>query len=153
MGESISLEIETSWIKLGGIKGFQRCTWISLLGEMENPHDVIVTLYRDYNEDPVEQFTVDGADIFQLHDYGASSCGTYGSSSCGPYGWPGDNVYQWRHKPKIQKCESIKARFKDINTLSGVWIPAADTSFGLKNLTLYIGVKKGQFKLSERKTV
>jgi len=53
----------------------------------------------------------------------------------------------------IQKCESIKLSFEDLPAMSGVYDPLIATNFTLKNLTLYIGVKKGQFKLPERKTV
>jgi hypothetical protein len=151
--EPILLDVETSWIKLAGIKGFQRCNWFSILGEQTDAHDIDVTIYRDYNTDPIESFTVDGADIFDLKLYGDPSCGTYGDPSCGTYGWPGDDVYQWRHKPEIQKTESIKLKFKDSAALSGVYDPLVATNFSLKNLTLYIGVKTGQFKLPERKTV
>jgi len=151
--EPVLLDVETSWIKLAGIKGYQRCNWLSLLGSQDTSHDVDVTLYRDYNPDPYEQLTVDGAKIFNLNLFGSSSCGYYGDAECGVYGWPGDTVYQWRHKPQIQKCESIKLKFKDKAELSGIYDPSAATNFSLKNLTLYIGVKKGQFKLPERKTV
>lgn len=151
--EPILLDVETSWIKLAGIKGYQRCNWLSLLGSQDTSHDVDVTLYRDYNPDPYEQLTVDGAKIFDLNLFGSSSCGDYGDEECGVYGWPGDKVYQWRHKPQIQKCESIKLKFKDKAELSGIYDPSVATNFSLKNLTLYIGVKKGQFKLPERKTV
>tara|TARA_R100000963_G_scaffold29585_1_gene20719 strand:- start:307 stop:1197 length:891 start_codon:yes stop_codon:yes gene_type:complete len=151
--EPIFLDVETAWIKLAGIKGFQRCNWLSILGEQTDAHDVEVSLYRDYDVDPVETFTVDGADIFKLHVYGDPACGAYGDPLCGPYGWPGDDVYQWRHKPRIQKCESIKLSIKDKAEISGVYNPNIATNFSLKNVTLYIGVKKGQFKLPERKTV
>jgi len=151
--EPIYLDVETAWIKLAGIKGFQRCNWLSLLGEQTDAHDVNVSIFRDYNNDPVESFTVDGSDILGLHPYGDPACGLYGVPACGPYGWPGDDVYQWRHKPHIQKCESIKLSIKDTAELSGVYDASIATNFSLKNLTLYIGVKKGQFKLPERKTV
>jgi hypothetical protein len=151
--DPILLDVETSWIKLAGIKGYQRCNWFSVLGAQTAAHDVEVTLYRDYNNAPVEQILVDGADIFDIKVYGDSTCGDYGDEICGTYGWPGDDVYQWRHKPKIQKCESIKLKFKDKASLSGVYDPLVATSFSLKNLTLHVGIKKGQFKLPERKTV
>lgn len=149
----ISLKVETPWFKLGGIKGFQRCTWLSFLGQQESPHDVNVKLYRNYGDAPTESINVDGADFSISHSYATAECGDYADPECGLYGWPGDSIYQWRHKPMIQKCESIKLSFEDLPAMSGVYDPLIATNFTLKNLTLYIGVKKGQFKLSERKTI
>jgi len=152
-GSPISLKVDTPWFKLAGIKGFQRCTWLSLLGQQDDPHDVNVKLYRDYGAAPTENINVDGADFSISHSYAAAECGDYADPECGFYGWPGDTIYQWRHKPMVQKCESIKLSFEDLPALSGVYDPSIATNFTLKNLTLYIGVKKGQFKLPERKTV
>jgi len=65
----ISLKVETPWFKLAGIKGFQRCTWLSFLGQQEDPHDVNVKLYRNYGDAPTESINVDGADFAISHPY------------------------------------------------------------------------------------
>jgi hypothetical protein len=48
VGTYIPLDVETSWIKLSGLQGFQRVFWISLLGEVYGTCTINYEIYYDY---------------------------------------------------------------------------------------------------------
>jgi len=148
----ILMDLETAWIKMSGLKGFQRVSWLSALGTFKSPHQITMELSYNYQNFPLETITLSGEDIATSNNYG--DCGPFGSLSCGGYGgvsFSSDAVYQFRHKPKIQKCESLKLRFKDNQyTQDG---DALGEGYELHNITLEVGAKRGQFKLAEKRTV
>lgn len=133
-GARFSMDIETSWFSFNSIQGFQRVYRISLLGDFLSHH--FTQLDIAYNFQDVYNQTV----YFDTRS-GLSS-GTYGDDIYGdesPYGGLGNQVYQWRLKPQRQKCEAMKLRIKDIDSL----VPGGGGSFSLVHLAFEVGAKTG----------
>lgn len=145
-GARIPLAIETSWLQLAGLQGYQRLYRYAFLGDYLSSHYTMVRLAYDYEHAYKETvfFNVDsGLDVSY---YGDDA--TYGDSEV--YGGPsGSSIYQFSSKPRQQKCESVKFRIEDIDTIT----TSGGASFNLVGLTLEVGIKSTLDKLSGGKRI
>lgn len=48
----VLMNFTTSWIKLGGLQGYQRAFWYFLLGEYISPHQLSVSTYTNFSTNP-----------------------------------------------------------------------------------------------------
>lgn len=120
---SIALVVETPWIKLSGIQGFQRLQYCSLLGVWKSGHQLRLKVYYDYSDTAAETIEKD--------------MGT---------GYSAGDPLQLRHHLG-KKCEAVRFRVEDFSPTG------TKESFSLTGMSLEIGVKKGLFKLSASKTI
>lgn len=144
-GQFYKLSIETAWLKMAGLQGFQRVRRMILLGEYFTPHTLTTSLYYDYEDFFRYLIIFNATDVIADETYGSDA--TYGDSEV--YGGEGgDGVYQFRaHMPR-QKCQSIKFKFEDEQDGEGI-----GESFAISDLTLEVGLKKGVNKLIASKTL
>lgn len=49
-GVWVTLSLETSWLKVAGLQGWQRAWSMSLLGERFTPHDLVIEVGNDYSD-------------------------------------------------------------------------------------------------------
>lgn len=110
--------VETPWVKVGDIQGFQRVRRILLLGTFGSPCTVTLEAAYNYNESYTD------------------SCAFSGSGILTPGG-----PLQFRWKPSLQKCEAVKFRITDSN------ISGSGKGMALTGLSLEVGIKRGPFKL------
>ena len=111
----IKMLIDTAWINVNGIQGFQRVRWVSLLGDVYGELQLIVDLYYNYVDTSHQTF------INQLIN---------------PTGLV--PPAQLRIRPRLQKCQSIRLRIQDAAT--PLWAGTME-GFSLTDLQLEIGVK------------
>ena len=147
----VQLKIETGWIKLGGVQGFsathgvqgfQRVYWAHVLGDYLDAHELQMIMSYNYSESIQDTTTWTPDTVLSTTHYGDDSpYGALGSL----YGGDSDGVYQYRTKPRIQKCESIKFTFYDVASLG--------RGYSLSHLLLTVGTKRGGFKLPSKKTI
>lgn len=142
-GNSIKLLLQTAWIKLAGIQGFQRVRRASLLGAFKSSHQFQMDLAYDYN--PVVRNTLywNPASAINTSTWGSDA--TWGSGAF--WGGSQDNVYQFRaHLPR-QKVEAISFTISDvINTTYG-------ESFNISDLSLEVGVLPGVYRQRASKSI
>jgi hypothetical protein len=138
---AIPLKIETAWLKLAGVQGFQRIYRVIVLGDFQSPHTLLFKVAYDYQQFNQEQLQFDTRSQLPQVPYGT---GIYGEQT--PYGGIQDNVYQFRAKLCRQKCEAIKFGFEDA-------IDATGESYILSDLMLQVGVKQGLFKTGRGKEI
>jgi hypothetical protein len=152
VGAAYALRIETAWIKLRGLQGFQRCRRASILGEWMSAHKLRMGVAYDY-EDVRRNIILDpvASNIAITHfgdpsgDFGDG--GPFGSGTVAPD--MESTVYQFRaHLPR-QKCQAVKFFFEDRPASSGV---QSEQGYELTELMLEVGVKKGLFKPADAKT-
>ena len=151
----IQTDIETAWIKIAGPQGLQRVRNILFLGGLSSETTFNLELSYDYNEFPSEIIPITASSVATLEEYGAGTVcdpltgeGCYGGTESSLYGGEDvDHIFQFRHKPKIQKCESMKIRIVE----TGLTSPTK--GYFLNNMSLEIASKKSLFKLRESKTV
>ena len=137
-----STVIQTGWISLAGLQGFQRIYAISMLGEFVASHRLKVELMYDFSDAIKDSFTVMGDTV--VND--AFGTGTYGTES--PFGGIEDGVYRFVVKPRIQKCSSIKLRISDEFPES-----APSGGFKLTNISFEVGTLGGRAKLPSNRTL
>jgi len=121
------LDITFSWIKMNGIQGYQRVSWMSILGEFKGNHILTVDLSYDYDDTVVETKILNATAAF-----GALP------------------PYQFRFKPQRQKCQAIKLRIYD--TLEPAWAGSWE-GYSLSSIEMEVRVKRGMNKLATAKTI
>ena len=144
IGHPIVSDIETAWIKMNTPQGRQRIRNILFLGELTEDTKFDLEISYNYNDYPEDTVRVLGTDIVSLETLGGE--GDLGDET---YlgGYNTDRVFQFRHKPKIQKCESIKFRVVE----RGLTEPTK--GYSLNTILLEVAPLKGGMKLRTSKTV
>jgi hypothetical protein len=59
----IPMTLTTPWIKVGGLQGFGRLWWASLIGKSKSVHGLTVTVYRDYSTSAAQTITFSEAQV------------------------------------------------------------------------------------------
>lgn len=154
---SIRMRIKTPWIKLTqgaqgkaaalGPQSFFRVRRFAILGRYASKHILQVSVGYDYRPDyqAVYYFDTQTRLTGPAGQYGNDSY--YGETT--PYGGSGgaDEVYQFRARTVRQKCESIQFLIEDISQ------PTNGESYGITDLSLEVGLKRGINKMGALKTV
>lgn len=126
-GTAIEMVVESPWLSMAGIQGFQRVYRALFLGgPLDSTSDTQVAtlhLLYDFNINAV-------ATTIAASDITASSVG----------------LTQFEHQPAQQKCETIKL-------VLYIKSKANASRFRLSNITLQVGVKQGKFKLPAARRV
>lgn len=140
-GSFIKLRLETSWLSLAGIQGYQRVYRMLILGEHKAAHKLIVKVAYNFVDAFIQEKTIDSNDFTRDTIYGEDS--PYGTGT--PYGGTG-NQYQVRVNMKKQKCESLKVMIEDSQSEN------FGETFELSNILFVVGAKRGEFKLPQSNT-
>jgi hypothetical protein len=136
-GSPVKTTIETSWVSLAGLQGFQRVYEAMILGEYIGQHYLKVSVAYDFEGFYRESFTINADGVTVATIYGEES--PYGQ---GAYGGSENGVYQLECKVARQKCSAIKFLIED-------YFPSSEATggFNLSAITLVTGVKQGANKL------
>jgi hypothetical protein len=137
------LRMATAWLKMAGVQGYQRVKRAAILGDLESPHILRMSIGYDYAQYYEDIYLFDPSGILDANIYGQDAL--YGDSS--PYGGVGDNIYQFRAHLRKQKCEAIRFLFEDIT--SGT----AGQAYSLSDLSLEVGIKRGLYKMPATKSL
>lgn len=130
----VLMKLQTGWINVAGLQGFERAYFFNLLGQYLSPHKLQVQIAYDYNSSP-RQSVVISPDNF-AGSYGSDPL--YGNGS--PLGGPG-SLEQWRIFFNIQKCQAFQITITEIyDSSKGV---VAGAGFTLSGLNLVVGLKSG----------
>lgn len=145
-GARYFMTIETSWLAFAGLQGFQRIYELALIGDFVSHHYTLIQIAYDYEEAYTDTKYFDTrTGLVSTSVYGEGA--TYGSAT--PYGGTGSEVYQFRYAPPRQKCEAIKIRIQDIDTIG----TNGGGSVKFVALTAEIGRKSGVYKLGSAKSI
>lgn len=109
--------IETGWLSLAGIQGFQRCLRCWLLGEYIDTHDLRIEIDYDFNEENTQTVTISDSDLSGL------------------------DTYQVRFGIVRQRCQAIKFKIMVITS------SANKEGARLNALRLEYMIKKGSMRL------
>lgn len=129
-GSVINSSVETGWISLAGLSGFQRVYRANIVGNLNGDHRLLVKVYYDYNNDYSEQFSISAS---QGEAFGGDAL--WGDSSL----WGGGlGNYLYECKPSRQKCTAIKFKIEDQFPES-----SASAGLNLNMIVLTVGIKEG----------
>jgi len=146
----VLMSFETSWIKLAGLKGYQRAYFFYLLGKYLTPFKLTCAVSYDYESAPIS-FSMISPTNFSPN-YGSDESNgqesIYGQDT--PYGGPG-NVLNWRMFFKKQRCSSFKIHIQEIYDPS-FSIPAGE-GLSLSGILVVAAIKSGFKTISSRHTV
>jgi hypothetical protein len=134
-GSFVPMKLESAWVQLAGIQGFQRVKQLMFVGKYLSPHKVKISFAYDYVNTWVHSVVIDATTLWGGNTY---SSGDYDE---GAYSGDGE-AYQARVFTKIQKCQSF--RFKIETVFDGATGPDCTIS----NFSLLVGIKVGDFKTS-----
>ena len=153
-GAIYQLRIETAWIKLKALAGFQRIRRSIVTGEWRSSHKLNMGVAYDYEparRDIVLDPTNAGIATTVLGDPAAGDFGDGTPLGSGTAASTMESeVYQFRvHLPR-QKCQAVKFFFSDSPGTDGA---QPEQAYELTELMLEVGVKRGTFKPSNAKTV
>lgn len=123
-GTAYSLLIQTSWLHLGSVQGFQRVKRLIMLGDFESG----VTAGH-------------GLDISAAYDF----VNTFGAAI--NYTFSGGPVYQYRERLPRQKCDSISLLIEEVTADNST------DYIDLTNISFEAAVKRGVNKLSNAQSV
>lgn len=137
-GSPIKLQLETGWMSMSALQGFQRAYQLMILGDYKSAHKLRVKAAFNFNEAYTqEKVIVPSANFIDATPYGGYS----------PYGFPesvayGNNksVYQARFDFKQQKCQAIRLLIEDEQSVAG-------EGLSLSAMTILAGGKGGLFKI------
>lgn len=140
-GSYIQLRFKTPWIQSAQLQGAQRIYKFLFLGKYITQHKLEISMRYDFDDSVRETLQFNPQTALDTSYYGSSSY--YGGDEF--YGGA-DGVYQFRVKPKIQKCESFQIELRDYDSEL-----TDGGALELTGLTLEVGVKQGVFKLRHGK--
>lgn len=127
-GTVVSSTVETGWIKLAGLQGFQRVFEVGLLGAYGGPGN---------------DFTLSWAIGFDYATtYDSTYTGTYSTAGIFSVGEP----FQVQRQMPRQKCMAIRFKLTDTPAGNG-------QGMSLTDLTLLLGIKPGTNRLPYAKTM
>ena len=143
-GRSYSLKLQTSWLAVAGVNGFQRVYGMMLLGDWKSPHTLRISIAYDFNPTPTQVVDVTA----EQYDPGYWGDGTsWGSDPVWGDFYP---LYQFRINFTRQKCSSVQITIEDyeVGVLDSNGQPAKPgEAYSISNLTFICGVKEGWNKL------
>lgn len=138
--QKIPLRIQTAWLKLAGIQGYQRVRSARFLGEFFRSHRMRVKVAYDYKDFAQEYRTWDPGNALSAPKFGI---GTFGAES--PFGGVQDRVYQFVVPLARQKCQAVRFDLVDLE--------GGGESYSLTSIALEVGIKSGGFRLPASKIV
>jgi hypothetical protein len=120
-GTDYGLDIETAWIKLGGLQDFGRVRRIMLLGEYRSAHHLRIRIAYNYDETVVDD--------------------TYWTTTPAVVGSP----LQVKIGPSRQQCQAIKVRLTAVSSSDHADPPSGE-ALKLTGLALEVGLKPGLYR-------
>lgn len=144
-GQQIKMAIETTWFSFSGLQGYQRIYRYMVLGDLISNHTTVIKLAYNFEKFYTETVYFNTKTGLIETIFGSDT--VFGEST--PFGGSGSGVYQFRSKPAIQKCESIKIRLENLDNIE--LLPGG--CFNLVNIAFEIGQKQSGFKFGDNENI
>jgi hypothetical protein len=157
-GSRVVLRLETAWVKLNTLQGFQRIRRAMVLGEFVSDHRLALDIAYDY-ELLKRRLVFDAAANISTSTFGDPLIDTDGIAAEFGDGDPfgsgtaadgmASRVYQFRAHLPIQKCQSVKFYFEDMHSIGGY----LEEGYEITELMLEVGIKRGTFKTADTRSI
>lgn len=142
-GAFYNMKLQTGWLKLSNIAGFQRIKRMVLYGTYQSDHQLNIKVFTDYSDTVRQTVTFKPTDVLS-RQVKLGDVSPFGAET--PFGGRKDNdLYMFEVHIKSQKCHSIRFEISDeINP--GVDPQNDGEAVRLVGFTLLAGVKTGVAK-------
>jgi hypothetical protein len=110
-GVSFSMRVRTAPIRPEHLQGWWKVIAVAVLGDYRSLHKLKVSLYYDRDEAPAETFTWDPSTVVSTDVWGDGALWGDGAFWGGA---AGGGEYQFAHRPRRSKCQTIRFEFEDI---------------------------------------
>lgn len=122
---SYGMYLETGWISMAGVSGFQRLYSVFVKATYKSVHTLKVSIAYDYGS-YVDEVTIDPADATD------------------------DDVYRFKICATTQKCEAFRLKFEEIITDGTA---GTHESLQLNFISIVVGIKRGLPKIKDAQKV
>ena len=142
--DPVEMSLTTSWVKTGGIQGFQRVKKAFILGDFRSTHTLQLEIGHDYQDYFNETHRFDYINDLEVIEYGDST--PYGDEAYyGTSTGVNNGVYQFRAQCKTQKCQSVRFRISDSEEAD------PGQAYSISSLMLEVGIRSNAMKLPQQK--
>ena len=142
-GSSYALGLETGWLAVDGIGGFQRLYQLQIRGDYLSKHDLQVRCAYDYSTAYESEVVIDADNLLEANRYGDNS--PYGSENV--FGGV-NSAYRFSVYMQRQKCESIRFSITEFPDSS-----ESQRGLNISDIILLVGIKGGASRLRTQQTV
>lgn len=142
IAQTIKMTLETAWIGLNTLQGYQRVYRTILLMDYRSSHLFNMQIAYDFEQ------TYRTSIVFDPDNLGFSVYGSdpvYGEAI--PYGGEGTGVYQFRTHMPVQKCQAIRFKFTDTPIQS---VNESGEGYSITGLSMQLGMKSGLGRLAPK---
>ncbi len=157
-GAPVKLKLETAWIKLDTLQGFQRVRRAMVLGEFRSTHRLAMDVAYNY-DDLKRRLMFDAGENVDKYVFGTdesdedNSAAEFGDAT--PFGSGTQSaemessVYQFRAHLPVQKCQAVKFYFEDLASVGS----SLAEGYEITELMLEVGVKRTGFKTADTRSI
>lgn len=144
-GGTYGLALETGWLSVAGIAGFQRVYHMQIRGDYHSQHKLQVRVGYDYSPAYESQTVIDPDSLLSISRYGDGS--PYGEDSDNVYGGI-NSAYRFLVSMQRQKCEAIRFQLNELPSSDGT-----GEGLNISDIVLRVGMKQGSSKLRTAQTL
>lgn len=148
-GVPYQFAVETPWIRLGAMQGFQLARRVLFMGSYRGAHRPRILIAYDFEGAWIDEYEWDPADVVDAAGFGDEA--TMGAEQFGGEtgGLPATGVYQFQVWCSQPRCQAIKIRIEDRAVAGG---GVMGDSFTLSEIAIEIAQKPGPMRLGAEKT-
>lgn len=148
-GVPYQFAVETPWIRLGAMQGYQLARRVLFLGSYRGAHAPQIRIAYDYEDAWIDTFEWDPTEKVNAAGFGDEA--TMGADQFGGEtgGLPSTGVYQFQVWCSQPRCQAIKIRIEDRAVAGG---GVMGDSFTLSEIAIEIAQKPGPMRLGAEKT-
>lgn len=128
----VTMSLETGWINVASIQGYQRLYQFNLIGRYLSPHKLYIRVAYDYNETPLH------SRVIIPKNYSPAAASPFGEQPA-PFGSPID-LEQWAVPAKRGNCQAFKIFIDEIYDPS--FGTVAGPGLTLSGINMVVGIKR-----------
>jgi hypothetical protein len=148
-GSWYALRLRTAPIRLSSVQDYLQVRRVNILGEYLSSHRLQMLVWCNRDLAPFETRVFEVDDVVDTTEWGDADTDLWGDADPLPWGGQaGESDYQFQHKFKRQKVQSIRLEFQDLRTDG-----APGQSYELAEMNFEIGVHDGNARVPARRKV
>lgn len=142
-----SLRLRTAPIRLSSVQDYLQVRRVNILGEYLSSHRLQMKVWCNRDLVPFETRVFEADDVVDTSEWGDADTDLWGDIDTAPWsGLAGESDYQFQHKFKRQKVQSLRLEFEDLRTDG-----APGQSYELAEMNFEIGLHEANARVPSRR--